>query len=151
MLKVGAPAPDFALPAADGTMVKLSDCLASGPVLLYFYPADFTAGCTREACDLRDIHGELAAAGLRVLGVSPQDADSHGRFADQHHLPFTLLADPGREVIKLYGVAGPFGLGVRRVTHLIGTDGIIADVLCADVAIGRHAEFAARAAATMHR
>jgi peroxiredoxin Q/BCP len=149
MLRPGQPAPDFTLAAAEGTPVTLSKVLASGPVLLYFYPADFTPGCTREACDLRDLHGELAAAGLTVLGVSPQEAASHQRFAAAHNLPFALLADPDRRVTRLYDALGPFGLGVRRVTYLIGRDGLIADRVTADLAIGRHRQFARRAAASL--
>ena len=147
MLDPGATAPDFTLPDQSGKPVTLSALLAEGPVVLYFYPADFTPGCTKEACDLRDIHGEVAAAGLTVVGVSPQDADSHRRFAEKHRLPFTLVADPEKQAIKAFGVDGPLGLGVRRATFLIGTDGRIEDVVLADLRIGRHGEFVRNAVA----
>lgn len=141
MLKAGDRAPDFTLPDQDGNPVSLGGLLAGGPIVLYFYPADFTPGCTKEACSIRDMHDEIAAAGMRVVGVSPQDAASHARFRDQHQLPFTLLADPARTAIKAWGVDGPLGVGVRRATFLVGTDGVIRDAVLADIRIGRHEAF----------
>lgn len=141
MLKPGTPAPQFTLPDADGNPVSLSELLADGPLILYFYPADFTPGCTKEACDIRDIHGELAAAGLQVTGVSPQDADSHRRFRDKHGLPFKLLCDTDKDVIRRYDADGPLGIGVRRVTYLIAPDGEIGDAVQADLMIGKHRSF----------
>lgn len=147
MLNPGDSAPDFTLPDQQGEPVRLSALLSNGPVVLYFYPADFTPGCTKEACDLRDIHQEIAAAGLTVVGVSPQDARSHQRFAERYELPFTLVADPDKTAIRAYGVDGPLGLGVRRATFLIGADGEIEDRVLADLRIGRHAEFVRNAVA----
>jgi peroxiredoxin Q/BCP len=141
MLKRGDKAPDFTLPDQDGKTLSLHDLLRSGPVVLYFYPADFTPGCTKEACSIRDMHDEIAAAGMRVVGVSPQDADSHARFRDKHGLPFTLVADPDKVAVKAYDVDGPLGIGVRRATFLIGPDGIIRDAVLADLRVGRHEEF----------
>lgn len=141
MLSRGDRAPDFTLPDQDGQPVTLGALLESGPLVLYFYPADFTPGCTREACAIRDMHDEIAAAGMRVVGVSPQDADSHARFRARHDLPFTLLADPDKTVIKAWGVDGPLGIGVRRATFLVGADGRIQDAVLADIRIGRHEEF----------
>ena len=120
MIEVGERAPEFSLKDQDGNTWSLADLIANGPLVLYFYPADFTPGCTKEACSIRDIHGEIAAAGLRVVGVSPQDSDSHSRFASRHNLPFTLLADPDRTAVRAYRVDGPMGIGVRRATFLIG-------------------------------
>ena len=145
MLAPGTRAPDFALPDQDGRSVKLSQLLEQGALILYFYPADFTPGCTREACSLRDIHDELTAANLRVVGVSPQDSASHARFRQQHSLPFTLLADKDKEVAGLYDVKGPLGLIVRRATFLITGDGMIADAVLADLSIDRHEAFVRRA------
>jgi peroxiredoxin Q/BCP len=147
MLSPGDAAPDFTLPDQHGNPIRLGALLEHGPVVLYFYPADFTPGCTKEACDLRDIHREIAAAGLTVVGVSPQDTDSHRRFAEKHGLPFTLVADPDKEAIRAFGVDGPLGLGVRRATFLIGPEGRIEDVVLADLRIGRHAEFVRNAVA----
>jgi thioredoxin-dependent peroxiredoxin len=141
MLKPGDRAPDFTLPDQDGREVAFTRLLQDGPLVLYFYPADFTAGCTREACTIRDMHDEIAAAGMRVVGIAPQDAASHARFRAQYGLQFTLLADPDKTVIKAYGVDGPLGIGVRRATFLVGADGVIRDAVLADIRIGRHEEF----------
>ena len=141
MLKNGASAPEFALQDENGDEVSLSSLLADGPLILYFYPADFTPGCTKEACSIRDIHDDIQAVGLTVVGVSPQDAGSHQKFRDKHELPFKLLCDPEKEVIKMYDVDGPLGIGVRRVTYLINQDRTIADAVQADLMIGRHQEF----------
>jgi len=124
---------------------SLSDLLQDGPLILYFYPADFTPGCTKEACSIRDIHDDIQAVGLNVAGVSPQDADSHQRFRDEHNLPFTLLSDPEKVAIEMYDVDGPFGVGVRRATFLISQDRVIQDAMMADVRIGRHKEFIEKA------
>lgn len=141
MLKAGDRAPNFTLTDQDGRELSLAQLLGEGPVVLYFYPADFTPGCTKEACTIRDMHDEIAAAGMRVVGVAPQDAASHARFRDKHGLPFTLLADPDKAAIKAYGVDGPLGIGVRRATFLVGADGVIRDAVLADIRIGRHEEF----------
>jgi peroxiredoxin Q/BCP len=125
--------------------VRLADLLAQGPLILYFYPADFTPGCTSEACSIRDLHEELIAAGMRVVGVSPQDSATHARFRARHDLPFPLLADIDKRVIKAYGIDGPVGLGVRRATFLILPDGRVADVVRADLRIARHEQFIRRA------
>ena len=98
----GKKAPDFTLPADDGTKVKLSS-LRGQPVVVYFYPRDDTPGCTREACALRDRRDELARLGAKVLGISPDDVESHGKFRDKFSLNFPLLADTGHEVAEKYG------------------------------------------------
>jgi peroxiredoxin Q/BCP len=141
MLKRGDTAPDFALPDQDGISVRLSDLLTQGPVLLYFYPADFTPGCTKEACDIRDMHEDISDVGIRVIGISPQDENSHTRFRQKHRLPFTLLADTDKSVVRAFGADGPLGIGVRRATFLIDFDQTVRDVVVADVRIGRHTEF----------
>ena len=145
MLKPGDRAPDFTLPDQDGKSVTLGELLARGPLVLYFYPADFTPGCTKEACSLRDQFPRVDAAGLALAGISPQSPESHQRFREHHELPFTLLADEDKTVIKAYDCDGPFGIGVRRVTYLVGTDGLIKDAVKADFRIGRHLELVERA------
>ena len=145
MLEPGSPAPDFSLEKSTGGEISLSDLLTDGPLILYFYPADFTPGCTKEACTIRDIHDDIVSAGLRVVGISPQGAESHERFRDKHNLPFNLLCDTDKEVARSYDVDGPLGIGVRRATFLISEDQQILDAVLADIRIGRHTEFIERA------
>jgi peroxiredoxin Q/BCP len=147
MLAIGARAPEFTLPDADGQATSLSNLLRDGPLILYFYPSDFTPACTREACQVRDLHAQLDAAGLTVAGVSPQSPESHRAFRDKYHLPFTLLADTDRFVIKMYEVQGPFGFGVRRATFLIDQARHIQDAVLADIRIGEHEAFMRKAVA----
>ncbi len=145
MLEAGTKAPEFILNNHEGSETSLSDMLPNGPLILYFYPADFTPGCTKEACSIRDIHNDIQSAGLQVVGVSPQDEQSHQRFREKHQLPFVLLSDPEKVAIKMYDVDGPFGVGVRRATYLIGQDGSIQDAMLADVRISRHKGFIEKA------
>lgn len=145
MLKAGSRAPEFILPDANGVDTALSDLLQNGTLLLYFYPADFTPGCTKEACSIRDLHNDIQSVGLQIVGISPQDEDSHRRFRDEHNLPFILLSDPEKVAIKMYDVDGPFGVGVRRATFLINQDRTIRDAVLADVRIGRHTKFIEKA------
>ena len=145
MLEPGDLAPDFILPDENGDEVSLTQLLQSGPIILYFYPADFTPGCTKEACAIRDVHDDIQSVGLRIVGVSPQDAESHARFKDEHNLPFTLISDPEKIAIKMYDVDGPFGVGVRRVTYLVTQGQKIQDALQADVMISKHEEFIKKA------
>jgi len=147
MLATGELAPDFELPDQDGRKRRLGDLLGGRPLILYFYPADFTPGCTREACDLRDLHTQILSAGLRVVGVSPQSPESHRRFRDEHSLPFMLLSDEDKVAVKAFGVDGPLGIGVRRATFLIDAKRRIVDAVLADLRISRHQEFVQRAIA----
>ena len=100
MLSAGAKAPEFVLTSYEGIDTSLTDLLDNGPLILYFYPADFTPACTKEACSIRDSHRDIQAVGLNVVGISPQDEDSHRRFREQHDLPFILLSDPDKVAIK---------------------------------------------------
>ena len=147
MLKAGDKAPDFSLGDHAGHNVTLDALLAKGPLLLYFYPADFTPGCTKEACEIRDMHEDISDVGIQVVGVSPQAGDSHESFRKQYQLPFPLLADPDKIAVKAYGVDGPLGMGVRRATFLIKTDKTIEDVVVADFRISRHSDFIREAVA----
>ncbi len=145
MLEPGQRAPEFTLPDHTGKDRDLTDFLHKGPLILYFYPADFTPGCTKEACELRDLHREIASVGLQVVGVSPQNPASHSRFRDKYSLPFVLLSDEDKIVINMYGVNGPLGFGVRRATYLLSQDRVIQDAVLADIAIGRHKAFVKKA------
>jgi peroxiredoxin Q/BCP len=141
MLETNDRAPEFTLPDQNGHDVSLTALLADGPAILYFYPADFTPGCTREACSIRDLHRELTRAGITVAGISPQSPDSHRRFREKHQLPFTLLADEKKEVIKMFGVNGPLGFWVQRVTYLVDQNRVIRGRVKAHFSIGEHAAF----------
>ncbi|CAM4412380.1 thioredoxin-dependent thiol peroxidase [Paenibacillus tarimensis] len=127
---IGAPAPDFTLPAPGGKQVTLSE-LRGNHVLLYFYPKDMTPGCTTQACDLRDRHPEVRGLNTVVLGVSPDPVKRHETFAAKHELPFTLLSDENHEVSELYGVwklkqmYGKQFMGIERSTFLIDQSGIL--------------------------
>lgn len=127
-LAPGDVAPDFSLSDADGQTVTLSG-LRGQRVIVYFYPAAMTPGCTKEACDFRDNLGVLAGAGLTVLGISPDSPEKLAKFRDKESLNFTLLADPDREVLRAYGAYGEkmnYGkktVGVIRSTFVIGADG----------------------------
>jgi peroxiredoxin Q/BCP len=140
-------APEFTLPDQNGHDISLTALLKDGPAILYFYPADFTPGCTREACSIRDLHRELTRAGITVAGISPQSSESHKRFREKHNLPFTLLADEGKQVIKMFGVNGPLGFWVQRVTFLIDQNRTIKGRVKAHFSIGEHEEFIKQAIA----
>lgn len=144
MLNKDDPAPDFTLPTTDGDTVRLHEQLECGPVVLYFYPADFTPACTAQACMMRDWREQLAEAGFRVLGVNAQSSETHAKFKQRFGLGFTLLADEDKSVCRAYGVLGPLGLIVRRATFLVGADGIIQDRVVADLRVGRHEGFVKR-------
>ncbi len=125
MLRVGERAPGFRGQDQDGHEIVLEELLAEGPVVLYFYPSDFTPVCTKEACFFRDAHADLADRGARVVGVSSDTEASHRDFARKHGLNFPLLSDPDRRLARDYDAAHPLGLGTARVTYVIGPDGTI--------------------------
>jgi peroxiredoxin Q/BCP len=145
MLKAGERAPEFTLPDHTGADRSLTQLLSGGAIILYFYPADFTFGCTRQACKLRDLHTELLKAGLGVVGISPQSPDSHARFREKYSLPFTLLSDENKTVIKMYGLNGPLGIGVRRASFLVDGGRRVRDAVVADLRIERHVDFVQKA------
>lgn len=145
MLAIGARAPEFTLPDQDDRSVSLSTLLNRGALILYFYPADFTPGCTREACMLRDLHAEILSVGLAVAGVSPQAPERHRQFREKYKLPFTLLSDVEKFVINMYDVNGPLGFGVRRGTYLIDQSRVIRAAVLADFRISQHEDFVRKA------
>ena len=132
-ISAGVPAPEFELLDDMNTLRKLSDYRGRN-VVLYFYPADDTAGCTKEACNFRDDYSAFEKAGVVILGVSPDDVNSHVKFKSKYHLPFPLLADVGHKVCDLYQVWGPKKFlskeyeGVLRTTFLIDGNGNIVKV-----------------------
>jgi len=144
-IEEGAKAPDFTLPAHDGSRLKLSS-LRGAPVVLYFYPKDDTPGCTKEACGFRDSKAKLAKFDAVVLGVSPDAPESHAKFRKKYALPFTLLADVEHKVAEKYGawreknLYGKKSLGIVRSTFIIDAAGRVAKVFRAVKADGHDAQ-----------
>ncbi|MGQ9863301.1 MAG: thioredoxin-dependent thiol peroxidase [Bacteroidia bacterium] len=134
MLTVGQKAPDFHALDQDGKTHTLAQYLGK-KVVLYFYPKDDTPGCTKEACNLRDHYQALQEAGYVVLGVSADDVTSHARFAQKYQLPFPLLSDPDKTILRAYGAWGKKKLygkeyeGPLRITYLIDEKGYISHVI----------------------
>lgn len=127
----GSPAPDFELPDAAGNPVRLSAFRGQNAVVLYFYPKDDTAVCTKQACTFRDDFRKFRDAGAVILGISDDSTASHAAFSSRYSLPFPLLSDTGGRVRKLYGVKKKFGIVPERVTFVIGRDGIVRHVYSA--------------------
>lgn len=155
MLPLNAPAPDFSLPDDSGKTVTLRELLAQGPIILYFYPADMTPICTKQACIVRDEHASLARAGIRAVAISPQSSQSKAAFRKAKSLTQILLADEGGTVARAYKATGIFGLplpfGVRRVSYLIDNDAngnpCIADSAHAEFRLRPHEDLIRRALA----
>jgi peroxiredoxin Q/BCP len=127
-LKVGDTAPDFSLMDERGLPVSLKDYLGKSAVVLYFYPKDFTAGCTAEACSFRDNYKLLRDKGVVVIGVSLDSVESHSKFSEKYNLPFAILSDRNKEVAKAYGVLGLGGFLTKRVTFIINKNGKITHI-----------------------
>lgn len=129
-LKIGDKAPNFELPDQRSASQKLTDFLGK-KVLIYFYPRDFTPGCTKEACSIRDAYSNFKKLDTEVLGISKDTIGSHKKFADKYDLPFTLLADPDKKVLEKYGVwqekkfLGKSYMGIARMSFLIDEKGRI--------------------------
>ena len=130
MLNIGTKAPDFTLPDQNGEMRSLKDYRGQ-KVILYFYPKDMTAGCTKQACGFAELYPQFVEKGAVILGVSKDTVASHKKFEEKYGLPFTLLSDTEKEVIQAYDVwkekknYGKVSMGVVRTTYLIDEEGII--------------------------
>ncbi|MBN2480616.1 MAG: thioredoxin-dependent thiol peroxidase [Bacteroidales bacterium] len=133
-LKEGSKAPVFKGKDQDGKWISLEDFIGK-KVILYFYPKDNTPGCTAEACNLRDNYDGLLSRGFAIVGVSPDDEKSHLRFKKKYHLPFSLIADPEKHIIKAYGAWGEKSMygkkyeGVLRTTYVIDEEGKVLKVI----------------------
>jgi peroxiredoxin Q/BCP len=126
MIEVGQQAPDFTLPGIEKGERRdftLSE-FRGKPVVLAFYPGDFTPGCTRQMCSYRDNYEEYGKAGAVLLGISPQDVDSHEKWADKKSFDFPLLADTDKKVIEAYGVGAPV-INVRRSVFVVDREGVV--------------------------
>jgi thioredoxin-dependent peroxiredoxin len=135
--RVGAKAPDFALPSQSGERVRLGDSLGR-PVVLFFYPKDDTPGCTKEVCAFRDDFEQFGKLHCEVIGVSSDSVESHKGFAEKHDLPFALLSDVGGKVRRLYGVPNTLGLIPGRVTYVIDERGVVRHVFSSQLGVERH-------------
>ena len=142
MLQTGDKAPDFELPDQDGTPRKLSDLLEKGPVVLFFYPAAMTAGCTKESCHFRDLSAEFAAAGAQIVGISADKVEKQAQFATKHSFGYPLLSDADRSVAEAFGVKrGRISITpVQRATFVINSDGTLRDVIKSEVKMDVHAD-----------
>lgn len=141
-MKQGDKAPDFELQDQTGTTLRLSEMLNNGPVVLFFYPAAMTYGCTKESCHFRDLSSEFEALGAQRVGISRDDVDKQKRFDERHTLGFPLLSDRDRRVAEAYGVkGGMLGLSpVKRTTFVIDRDQTIKAVISSEVSMNTHAD-----------
>lgn len=141
MLRAGDQAPDFELPDQHGQPRRLSTSLDDGPVVLFFYPAAMSPGCTKESCHFRDLAAEFRAVGAQRIGISPDPVDAQKRFADRHSFDYPLLADVDGSVARSFGVKRRFGpLPVKRSTFVIDREGRILDVAANELQMAVHAD-----------
>jgi len=140
-MRKGDTVPDFELPDQMGTTRKLSDLLRDGPVVLFFYPAAMTYGCTKESCHFRDLDAEFKAVGATRVGISADSVDKQKQFDEKESLGFTLLSDADRRVATELGAKrGPNFLPNKRMTFVIDTDRTLLDVIHTEFSMGAHAD-----------
>lgn len=140
MLSTGDQAPDFSLADQTGAQVALADLLASGPVVLFFYPKAMTSGCTKESCHFRDLAGEFAEVGAQRVGISADKVDKQAAFDAKHDLGYPLLSDPDRSVAAAFGVKRPGPIFNRRATFVIGTDRTVLAAISSETNMDVHAD-----------
>ena len=138
MLEEGTVAPEFEVTLDNGEAFSLSKERGRRNVVLYFYPKDFTPGCTREACAFRDNYAEIERHDAVIIGVSTDSTDSHQKFREEHELPFPLIPDPEKRIVSLYEARGLLGLMTARVTYVIDKEGVIRAVIRHDFTVERH-------------
>jgi thioredoxin-dependent peroxiredoxin len=140
-MRSGDVVPDFELPDQTGTPRSLSQLLENGPVVLFFYPAAMTYGCTKESCHFRDLKSEFAAVGAQPVGVSADPVEKQQRFDEKESLGLTLLSDPDRTVAAQLGAKrGPSFLPNKRITFVIDTDRTLLEVIHSEVSMASHAD-----------
>jgi peroxiredoxin Q/BCP len=149
VLSKGDTAPDFEGTDQHGNRVKLDDLLKESAVVLYFYPKDFTPVCTAQACLFRDTNSELAAEGVKVIGVSGDDQNSHARFAETHRVPYPLISDPDKSIQKAYEARQLLGLLAKRVTYVIDRKKKIRGVFHHELSAQKHLDAVKKVLATM--
>jgi thioredoxin-dependent peroxiredoxin len=141
-MEKGDLAPDFELPDEDGTPRRLSDLAASGPVVLFFYPAAMTYGCTKESCHFRDLKAEFEAVGAQRVGISSDQVEKQKQFSEKHSFDYPLLSDPDGVVATQFGVRRKFTklTPTKRATFVIGSDLRVLDVIRSEVRMSAHAD-----------
>ncbi|TGN75464.1 peroxiredoxin [Streptomyces bauhiniae] len=140
-LQVGDTVEDFTLPDETGTERRLTELLADGPVVLFFYPAALTAGCTAEACHFRDLASEFEAAGARPVGISGDTVEKQQEFAGRHTLGMPLLSDTDGTIRERFGVKRGFTLApTKRVTFVIGQDRTVLEIVRSELRMNTHAD-----------
>lgn len=140
-MKQGDAVPDFELPDQDGTPRRLSTLLQDGPVVLFFYPAAMTSGCTAESCHFRDLAKEFSDAGAQRVGISTDPVAKQKQFADANNFDYPLLSDESGSVAATFGVKRRFGpLPVKRKTFVIGADSTIMAVISSEFSMAKHAD-----------
>ena len=145
-MQTGDVVADFELPDETGTPRRLSALLADGPVVLFFYPAALTYGCTKESCHFRDLQAEFEAEGAQRVGISADPVDKQRQFSEKHGFDYPLLSDPDRVVAEQFGVKRGFGISpVKRSTFVIGTDAKVLAVVNSEVSMHKHADRALEA------
>ncbi len=144
-MKEGDEVPDFEAVDQRGEKVTLTELLADGPVVLFFYPKAMTRGCTAESCHFRDLAGDFAAAGAKAVGISADSPERQAQFDEKHGLGMPLLADTDRRIATMFGVKRPGPLFNRRATFVIGTDRRVKAVVHSEMNMDRHADQALEA------
>ena len=142
-MKRGDRVDDFVLPDQTGVDRRFGDLLADGPVVLFFYPAAMTPGCTKEACHFRDLAAEFAAVGGQRVGISMDSVDKQAQFADKQRFDYPLLSDADGRIADRFGVKrGLLGklIPVKRVTFVIDTDATVLDVIASETSMDSHAD-----------
>ena len=139
-IQAGSRAPDFELPDATGRPVHLQERLAEGPVVLFFYPAALSGGCTAEVCHFRDLAAEFAAAGAQPIGISTDAMAQQHRFASKTGVDFPLVSDAHGDVARAYGVKRRYVTPVKRATFVIDTEGVIREVIASEWNMNVHAD-----------
>jgi thioredoxin-dependent peroxiredoxin len=140
-MQTGDVVEDFERPDETGTPRRLSEFLASGPVVLFFYPGAMTYGCTKESCHFRDLSAEFGALGAQLVGISGDPVEKQKQFSDKYHFDYPLLSDADGSVAKAFGVQRSIAaLGIRRKTFVIDTDRTVLAVIASEVSFKSHAD-----------
>jgi peroxiredoxin Q/BCP len=143
-VKIGDKVPDFTLPNQDGVNISLSDYENKNNVVLFFYPRDFSPGCTTQACTFRDRYEDFTDLGAVVIGVSGDSVESHKKFLDAYRFPFTLLSDRGGEARKLLGATKALGMLPGRFTFIIDKTGTVRHIFTSEIDMKKHVDEALR-------